>query len=182
MATPGCDMVEDAGDHSDHRPARTRAPRLIRLSARPDSRGERLANLTSESNGPPKHGNMDDVKNCTSHAYVHRISRSWPFSPSAQLHRERTVDAPMDSFSSAPTISTAPTEMTGVNRYTLTNCNGMVVRIFNYGGIIQSISFPDRHGRSDEVTLGFRRWPTTNPTAQRRTTGTRPVRASTSGR
>ena len=61
----------------------------------------------------------------------------------------------MDSFSSAPTISTAPTEMTGVNRYTLTNCNGMVVRIFNYGGIIQSISFPDRHGRSDEVTLGF---------------------------
>ena len=61
----------------------------------------------------------------------------------------------MGPFSSAPTVSAAPTEMTGVNRYTLTNCNGMTVRIFNYGGIIQSISFPDRHGRSDEITLGF---------------------------
>jgi aldose 1-epimerase len=45
--------------------------------------------------------------------------------------------------------------MTGVNLYTLTNCNDMVVRIFNYGGIIQSISFPDRRGRSADVTLGL---------------------------
>jgi len=56
---------------------------------------------------------------------------------------------------SAPTISAAPAEMPGVNLYTLTNCNEMVVRIFNYGGIIQSISFPDRRGRSADVTLGF---------------------------
>ena len=61
----------------------------------------------------------------------------------------------MDHFSYAPTVSAAPTEMTGVNLYTLANRNGMVVKIFNYGGTIKSISFPDRQGRSDEVTLGF---------------------------
>jgi len=61
----------------------------------------------------------------------------------------------MDQLSSAPTIQEAPAEMAGVNLYTLTNCNAMVVKIFNYGGIIQSISFPDRQGHSDAVTLGF---------------------------
>jgi aldose 1-epimerase len=45
--------------------------------------------------------------------------------------------------------------MEGVNLYTLTNHNGMVVKIFNYGGIIQSISFPDHWGCSAEITLGF---------------------------
>ena len=61
----------------------------------------------------------------------------------------------MDNSPSAPTISEEPVEKTGVKLYTLTNCNRMVVKIFNYGGIIQSISFPDRHGRPANVTLGF---------------------------
>ena len=61
----------------------------------------------------------------------------------------------MDHPPSVPTIDAAPAEMTDVNLYTLANCNGMVVRIFNYGGIVQSISFPDRQGRSADVTLGF---------------------------
>ncbi len=61
----------------------------------------------------------------------------------------------MDHLSYPPTLSATPTEMAGVSLYTLANRNGMVVKIFNYGGIVQSISFPDRHGRSDEVTLGF---------------------------
>jgi len=45
--------------------------------------------------------------------------------------------------------------MEGVNLYTLANRNNMVVKIFNFGGIIQSISFPDRHGESADITLGF---------------------------
>jgi aldose 1-epimerase len=42
-----------------------------------------------------------------------------------------------------------------VDRYTLTNGTGMRVRIITYGGIIQSIEVPDRHGRNADVALGF---------------------------
>ena len=41
-----------------------------------------------------------------------------------------------------------------VDRYTLTN-NGMRVRILTYGGILQSIEAPDRHGHRANVALGF---------------------------
>jgi aldose 1-epimerase len=42
-----------------------------------------------------------------------------------------------------------------VDRYTLTNSSGMQVRIITYGGIVQSIRVPDRHGRMANVALGF---------------------------
>ena len=41
-----------------------------------------------------------------------------------------------------------------VDRYTLT-ANGLRVRILTYGGILQTIETPDRHGKSANVTLGF---------------------------
>jgi aldose 1-epimerase len=43
-----------------------------------------------------------------------------------------------------------------VYRYTLSNCNGMTVRVLTYGGIIQSISVPDRYGHTTDVVLGFK--------------------------
>src|SRR5882724_2097420 len=43
-----------------------------------------------------------------------------------------------------------------VFRYTLANCRGMTVRILTYGGIIQSIRVPGRHGREADVVLGFK--------------------------
>jgi aldose 1-epimerase len=43
-----------------------------------------------------------------------------------------------------------------VYRYTLTNCRGMQVRILTYGGIIQSIRVPGRHGHEADVVLGFK--------------------------
>jgi aldose 1-epimerase len=42
-----------------------------------------------------------------------------------------------------------------VNLYTLTNARGMKVNISNYGGVVQSIWVPDRHGNLVNVALGF---------------------------
>jgi aldose 1-epimerase len=44
---------------------------------------------------------------------------------------------------------------TTIYRYTLTNGNGMRVRILTYGGIIQTIEVPDRRGNLANVALGF---------------------------
>ena len=42
-----------------------------------------------------------------------------------------------------------------VDLYTLTNANGMVVTITNYGGTVVSLMPPDRHGKFADVVLGF---------------------------
>ena len=42
-----------------------------------------------------------------------------------------------------------------VTLFTLTNANGMEVKITNYGGIITSVVVPDRDGNMENVTLGF---------------------------
>lgn len=42
-----------------------------------------------------------------------------------------------------------------VVRYTLTNANGMQVKVLNYGGIIQSVIVPDKSGKMGDVVLGF---------------------------
>ena len=42
-----------------------------------------------------------------------------------------------------------------VDIYTLTNSNGMEVKILTYGGIIQSVKVPDRRRHFENVTLGF---------------------------
>ena len=42
-----------------------------------------------------------------------------------------------------------------VDLFTLTNANGMVAKITNYGGIIVSLLAPDKDGRMDDVVLGF---------------------------
>ena len=42
-----------------------------------------------------------------------------------------------------------------VSLYTLTNANGMVVKITNFGGIITKILVPDRNGKIEDIVLGF---------------------------
>jgi len=39
--------------------------------------------------------------------------------------------------------------------YTLTNKNGIVVKITNYGGIITSIVMPDKNGKAGDIVLGY---------------------------
>lgn len=42
-----------------------------------------------------------------------------------------------------------------VDLYTLTNANGAVAKITNYGGIIVSLSVPDKNGQMADVALGY---------------------------
>jgi aldose 1-epimerase len=42
-----------------------------------------------------------------------------------------------------------------VDLYTLRNSHGMIVKITNYGGVVQSIWVPDRNGALKNVALGF---------------------------
>lgn len=42
-----------------------------------------------------------------------------------------------------------------VYQYTLTNSNGIEVKIINYGGIITSLYIPDRTGNTENIVLGF---------------------------
>ncbi len=44
---------------------------------------------------------------------------------------------------------------TAVDRYTLTNSSGMIVKILTYGGIIQQVWVPDQRHHLANVTLGF---------------------------
>jgi aldose 1-epimerase len=43
-----------------------------------------------------------------------------------------------------------------VYRYTLTNRNGVRMRVLTFGGVIQTLEVPDRDGDRDNVVLGFR--------------------------
>ena len=42
-----------------------------------------------------------------------------------------------------------------VERFTLTNVNGVELKAIGYGGIITSLRVPDRNGKLDDVVLGF---------------------------
>ena len=61
-----------------------------------------------------------------------------------------------EPFGNLPTgAPNIPEGGAAVTRYTLSNSRGMTVSILDYGGIIQSLSVPDRRGRKADVTLGF---------------------------
>src|ERR1044071_5373356 len=44
---------------------------------------------------------------------------------------------------------------TPVDLYTLTNANGMEMKVITYGGIVTSLKTPDRRGQSGDIVLGF---------------------------
>jgi aldose 1-epimerase len=44
---------------------------------------------------------------------------------------------------------------TAIDKYTLTNDNGMSVGVITYGAIVQSIMVPDKNGKIEDIALGF---------------------------
>jgi aldose 1-epimerase len=80
------------------------------------------------------------------------------------------LSIPATSFAQTPGASPGASPVTGsgivqesfgevedgpVDKYTLTNDNGMEVSILTYGAIIQSLKVPDRNGYAVDVVLGF---------------------------
>ncbi|MBX2971179.1 MAG: galactose mutarotase [Cyclobacteriaceae bacterium] len=53
-----------------------------------------------------------------------------------------------DSFGAMP-------DGTAVEQYTLTNANGIEMKVITYGGIITSLKLPDRDGNFADVVLGY---------------------------
>ena len=44
---------------------------------------------------------------------------------------------------------------TAVSEYTLSNDNGMIVKIIDYGAIVTELWAPDRNGRMADIVLGY---------------------------
>ncbi len=81
------------------------------------------------------------------HAVTHMASSLFPDLPGT-----KDVDATESGITSEPF---GKFENQPVERHTLTNDTGMSVSILTYGGIIQSLTVPDRHGNLGNVVLGF---------------------------
>jgi aldose 1-epimerase len=73
-------------------------------------------------------------------------------------HTAEDAGGPPASGAARPAIAVAPfgrQDGTPVQLYTLTNDNGLIARITNFGGIVTELHVPDRDGRLADVVLGF---------------------------
>lgn len=71
------------------------------------------------------------------------------FSPSANAQMKEKIKAGIEKAAWGRTPDSEEVDL-----YTLTNANGMKVKITNYGGIITEIWVPDKDGKFADVTLG----------------------------
>jgi aldose 1-epimerase len=67
---------------------------------------------------------------------------------------ETAITAPAEAQITKQAFGTAPNGEE-VQLYTLTNANGMQVKVTNYGAIVTSIITPDKEGDMGDVVLGF---------------------------
>src|SRR5712691_2506424 len=118
---------------------------------RPSSHRPRAGEISHQNGGRTMHGVMSRPRNVRVAIAVAAIGLL--VGVSGLLAARPSSAAP-----SPPTITKQPfgsVNGQAVDLYTLTNSNRMEVRIMTYGGILQSIRVPDRHGRFANVTLGF---------------------------
>ncbi len=78
------------------------------------------------------------------------LATGWMFSCGQATQKEEII---MSTISKEEFGTTPDGQM--ANLYTLTNANGMVVNITNYGGIITKLTAPDKNGQWEDVVLGF---------------------------
>ncbi|MBT1703586.1 aldose epimerase family protein [Chryseosolibacter indicus] len=64
-----------------------------------------------------------------------------------------------DSLTTRGSVESAPfgtmPDGTQVSVFTLTNSNGVKMKVINYGGIITSLSVPDKNNKIEDIVLGF---------------------------
>lgn len=77
------------------------------------------------------------------------LASGWMFGCNKSTQKEIIM-----STISKEEFGTTPDEQMA-DLYTLTNSNGMVVNITNYGGIITKLTAPDKNGEWADVVLGF---------------------------
>ncbi|MCY0970443.1 aldose epimerase family protein [Chryseobacterium wangxinyae] len=66
---------------------------------------------------------------------------------------QKTQSEKMDRISVSDYGVTAKGD--SIKKYTLTNKNGMKAEVINFGGIITSLTAPDREGKYEDIVLGF---------------------------
>ena len=74
-------------------------------------------------------------------------------SPASDASSNASAAPPSQAVTSEP-FGTTP-EGEAVRLYTVTNANGLVMKVTNYGGIITELHVPDRDGQLEDVVLGF---------------------------
>jgi aldose 1-epimerase len=70
------------------------------------------------------------------------------FMLSCDMKKKPAPSVQRDSFGTMP-------DGTAIEQYTLTNANGIEMKVITYGGIITSLKLPDRDGKLDDVVLGY---------------------------
>ena len=48
-----------------------------------------------------------------------------------------------------------PNDGSAVEQYILRNSHGMQATVITYGGVLQALKVPDKHGKVEDVVLGF---------------------------
>ena len=67
---------------------------------------------------------------------------------SCDMKKRPAPSVQRDSFGTMP-------DGTAIEQYTLTNANGIEMKVITYGGIITSLKLPDREGNFADVVLGY---------------------------
>lgn len=76
-----------------------------------------------------------------------------PKSNTTEAEMKDSVDTKKAEVTVSP-FGTMP-DGKAVSLYTLTNASGMTMKVMNYGGIITSLTAPDKNGKFEDVVLGY---------------------------